>query len=82
MKISIQILFDEKDENLNKIFTFLEDCFSLGESSLVHSVRGQSRSCCVLAAYFMKKYNWTLYKTLEYLNSRRPDLEIRASFFY
>jgi hypothetical protein len=30
----------------------------------------------------MKKYNWTLYKTLEYLNSRRPDLEIRASFFY
>jgi hypothetical protein len=30
----------------------------------------------------MRKYNWTLYKTLEYLNSRRPDLEIRASFFY
>lgn len=45
----------------------------------------------MLAAYFMKKYrsinaltrfSWTLYKSLEFLNSRRPDLEIRASFFY
>ena len=30
---------------------------------------------------FMKKYKWCLYKTLEFLNSRRPDLEIRATFF-
>jgi hypothetical protein len=30
----------------------------------------------------MSRYNWSLYKTLEFLNSRRPDLEIRASFFY
>ncbi|KAM3138929.1 hypothetical protein pb186bvf_008942 [Paramecium bursaria] len=77
-----EILFDEKGDNVNKIFGFIEECFHQGESCLVHSVRGQSRSCCVLAAYFMKKYSWTLYKTLEYLNSRRPDLEIRASFFY
>lgn len=28
----------------------------------------------------MKKYNWSLLKTLEFLNSRRPDLEIRATF--
>ena len=28
------------------------------------------------------RYRWTLYKTLEFLNSRRPDLEIRASFFH
>ncbi|CAD8063128.1 unnamed protein product [Paramecium sonneborni] len=77
-----EVLFDERGENVNKIFTFIEECFQQGESCLVHSVRGQSRACCVLAAYFMKKYSWTLYKTLEYLNSRRPDLEIRASFFY
>eukprot|EP01017_Pseudomicrothorax_dubius_P018106 TRINITY_DN2015_c0_g2_i2.p1 TRINITY_DN2015_c0_g2~~TRINITY_DN2015_c0_g2_i2.p1 ORF type:complete len:561 (+),score=123.01 TRINITY_DN2015_c0_g2_i2:383-2065(+) len=30
----------------------------------------------------MRKFGWTLIKTLEYLNSRRPDLEIRASFFH
>ena len=28
----------------------------------------------------MRKYKWSLYKTLEFLNSRRPDLEIKASF--
>lgn len=52
-----------------------------GESVLVHSVKGQNRSCCVLAAYFMKKYRWTLYKTLEFLHARKPTLEIRSNFF-
>jgi hypothetical protein len=28
----------------------------------------------------MRRYQWTLLKTLEFLNSRRPDLEIRANF--
>ena len=28
----------------------------------------------------MKKYNWAMIKTLEFLNSRRPDLEIRVTF--
>ena len=28
----------------------------------------------------MRKYKWNLLKTLEFLNSRRPDLEIRATF--
>ncbi len=30
----------------------------------------------------MVKYKWNLFKTLDYLNSRRPDLEIRANFFH
>jgi hypothetical protein len=34
----------------------------------------------VLAAYFMRKYRWSMLKTLEFLNSRRPDLEIRGTF--
>ena len=28
----------------------------------------------------MEKFQWTLLKTLEFVNSRRPDLEIRANF--
>jgi len=48
----------------------------------VHSVRGQSRATCALAAFIMKKYRWSLLKTLEFLNSRRPDLEIRATFIH
>jgi len=30
----------------------------------------------------MKRFKWSLYKTLEFLTSRRPDLEIRASFYH
>lgn len=30
----------------------------------------------------MRKYSWSLLKTLEFLNSRRPDLEIRATFIH
>jgi hypothetical protein len=28
----------------------------------------------------MKKYNWALFKTLEFLSSRRPDIELRPSY--
>lgn len=75
-----EVLFDNNTPN--DIYNFIERAHNNGESVLVHSVRGQSRSCCALAAYFMRKYKWKLYKTLEFLNTRRPDLEIRASFYH
>jgi Dual specificity phosphatase, catalytic domain len=86
-------LFDQRGDVVNEIFNFAEEALANGESTLVHSVKGQSRSCCVIAAYFMKRFNkhfflifyrfrWSLYKTLEFLTSRRPDLEIRASFYH
>ena len=34
----------------------------------------------MLATYLMRKYRWSLLKTLEFLNSRRPELEIRGTF--
>lgn len=70
----------DKDKTINEIFDFIENAENDYESVLVHSVRGQSRASCVIAAYMMKKYKWSLLKTLEFLNSRRPDLEIRATF--
>ena len=75
------MLFDVKDEVLNELYKFIDGALNKGESILIHSVKGQNRSCCILAAYFMKKYRWTLYKTLEYLHSRKPNLEIRSNFF-
>ncbi|CDW80148.1 dual specificity catalytic domain containing protein [Stylonychia lemnae] len=77
-----QILFDPSDETTNKIYDFIDGALGNAESVLVHSVRGQSRSSCVIAAYLMRKYKWSLLKTLEFLNSRRPDLEIRATFIH
>jgi protein-tyrosine phosphatase len=58
----------------------MEAANAQASSVLVHSVRGQSRSSCVIAVYLMRKFRWTLFKTLEFLNSRRPDLEIRVTF--
>lgn len=66
---------------MNEVYRFIETAMAKGESVLVHSVKGQNRSCCLLAAYLMKKYRWSLYKTLEYLHSRKSNLEIRANFF-
>jgi protein-tyrosine phosphatase len=75
-----QQLFEQSDKTTNEIFSFIEDAMEKFESILVHSVRGQSRASCVIASYLMRKYRWSLLKTLEFLNSRRPELEIRATF--
>ena len=78
--IESQILFDQNDKTTKSIFDFIEVAAKKSESVLVHSVRGQSRAASTLACYLMRKYRWSLFKTLEFLNSRRPDLEIKASF--
>lgn len=80
LDVENQIIFDTKDTSTNAIFDFVENAIKKYESVLVHSVRGMSRSSVVLAAYFMRKYRWSMLKTLEFLNSRRPDLEIRSNF--
>jgi protein-tyrosine phosphatase len=74
------VLFDPTDKTTNEIFAFIDEAMTEYDSVLVHSVRGQSRASCVIATYLMRKYRWSLLKTLEFLNSRRPDLEIRATF--
>mmetsp|Transcript_7183 Transcript_7183/g.15639 ORF Transcript_7183/g.15639 Transcript_7183/m.15639 type:complete len:637 (-) Transcript_7183:192-2102(-) len=75
-----QTILDARDVVANEIFRFIEEALEGAESVLIHSVRGQSRSCCVLSAYMMKKYCWGLRKTMEFLSSRRPDLNLKPSF--
>ena len=67
------MLLDPRDEAANSIFDLFEE-------ALEATVRGQSRATCALAAYIMRKYKWSLLKSLNFLNSRRSDLEIRATF--
>ncbi len=73
-------VLDHRDVVSNELFQFIEEALESSESVLVHSVRGQSRSCCVLAAYLMKKYNWCLRKTMEFLQARRPDVSLKSAF--
>jgi protein-tyrosine phosphatase len=76
-----EILFDKENKNISKAYEFIELSRKKGESCLIHSEKGQSRCSCLVTAYLMKHFKWSLYKTLEFLNSRRPDLEIRTAFF-
>jgi len=58
----------------------MEEAVEKYESVMVQSVRAQNRACFVIAVFIMRRYRWSLVKTLEFLNSRRPDLEMRPSF--
>ncbi|CAD8054754.1 unnamed protein product [Paramecium sonneborni] len=75
-----QIIF-QSDESINAAIKFIDDALINGESIIVLSAKGHNRSVAVLCVYLMKKYRWTLYKTLQYMHNRRPDLEIKAHFF-
>jgi len=46
---------------------------------LIHSLNGKNR--CVVAALiiFMQRYRWGLIKALEYMNSKKPGLEMTPS---
>lgn len=74
------IIFDESNAVLDEIYSFVEETVSLGLSVLIHSTDGVSRASFCAAIYFMLKYRWTLPKTLQYLQSKRPDLAPRPGF--
>lgn len=73
-------MFRSRGEVFVQCFEFVEKTLELGESVLVHSVKGESRSACIVLAYLMQKYSWALSKSLEFLNSRKPDCKINTSF--
>ena len=75
-----QLVLDPSDKNFSSFNRFIEQGLETGESVLVHSVRGVSRCVCVIAAYLMKKYNWSLYKSLDFIAFRRPDLDLNPGF--
>ena len=75
-----QTLFDAAEKIPEEIYRFMEEAVDKHESVMVQSVRAQNRACFVIATFIMRRYRWSLLKTLEFLNSRRPDLEMRPSF--
>lgn len=75
-----QNLFDPKDEIANRIVGFIDDSFKTGEGFLVHSVRGQNRACLVVIIYFIRKYRWTLKKSMEFLSSKKNDIDVPPFF--
>ena len=76
-----QILFDLKDEIAEKIVEFIDKGISIGEGVLAHSFNGKNRVCLVALIYLMKKYKWSLAKSMQYLKSKKNDVEITNSFY-
>ena len=75
-----QILFDSKDEIVDKILSFIKESFNKGEGLLIHSVKGKDRCCIVVIIYLMKKYYWSVNKCIDFLKSKKEDIEIEPYF--
>lgn len=75
-----QNLFDPNDEVVDKILLFIRDSFIKGEGLLIHSVKGKNRCCVVVIIYLMKKYYWSVNKCIDFLKSKKEDIEIEPYF--
>lgn len=75
-----QIILDSSDKNFVKIYNFVESADEECTSVLVHCVNGLGRSVVVVASYLMKRFGWNLYKTLQFLNSRRGNIELKSQY--
>ena len=75
-----QIVLDSKDKVVNQCYNFINQAHTDNTGVLVHSAKGQSRACVVILLWMMRRYKWTLKKTLEFLESRLSNLKIRRSF--
>lgn len=69
-------------DNSSELAKFIEEGISSGASVLVHSVGGKGRSMFLVGVYLMQRYNWNLVKTIEYLHSRVPCMELKANYIF
>jgi len=75
-----QVILDQRGDILAEVTRFIGEAFERGNGVLIHSYNGQSRSCCVLSAYLMKRYRWSLQKVLEFLKFRGVVAKIKPPF--
>ncbi|CAD8114428.1 unnamed protein product [Paramecium sonneborni] len=66
--------------NVIEIITFVKRAVKKGESVLFCCLSGQSRSLSALIAYLMYRYQWSLLKVFQYINIKKKEIEIRATF--
>jgi hypothetical protein len=61
------------------ITDFVEYALNEFNGVLIHSVNGKNRCCIAGLIILMQRFRWGLIKTLEYLNAKKPGLEMTAS---
>jgi hypothetical protein len=75
-----QIILEKGSSLVDQVTDFIEITVDRAESVLVHSVYGQSRSVCLIAAYMMKRYKWRLKKVMNFLMFRRLEIQMKPGF--
>jgi hypothetical protein len=61
---------------LQGLFNFIEEAVAGFKSCLIASISNKCASVVVGIVYMMFKYKWNVHKTLEYICSRKTDIEI------
>lgn len=75
-----ETILDARNISMGTIGATIDRAWEHCEGVLVCSTRGDSRGLTVVAAYLMRRMGWSLYKTLQFLNSRHAEFEIRSNF--
>ncbi len=60
---------------------FIAQAERLSETVLIFCSNGQNRALSIVIALLMRRYYWSFYKTLEFLDSKRANLEIKKNYF-
>jgi hypothetical protein len=71
--------FELTRELTKDILNYVELALKESEGVLIHSVNGKNRCCIAALIVLMQRYRWGLIKTLEFLNAKKPGLEMTAS---
>ena len=68
-----------------KILPEIEKLLSLTEkkheSLLIFCNSGENRSFSIIVCFLMKRYNWSLYKAIQFIDNKKPKIEIKKSFY-
>lgn len=73
-----QVLFEE--EAFQTAWEFTEAATSQGESVLFLSFKGIGRCCALATAYLMRRYHWSCSKSLDFMRSRQPSMQLNSGF--
>ncbi|CAD8103986.1 unnamed protein product [Paramecium sonneborni] len=63
----------------SRCFSFINDNLEAGEAVLIHSIKALNRSVFVVVVYLMRKFKWTLQKTLQYVYNLKNNGEIKQN---
>jgi hypothetical protein len=66
-------------ETVDSIYNFVTTALSDYKGVLIHSVNGKNRCCVAALLVLMQRFRWGLIKTLEFLNHKKPGLEMTAT---